>query len=77
MGFKNLRITILIRVIFLIGSIFLLSYLFFQEENQVNTIFVGVIIAIQLYFLIRTLDKTNREIASFLSSIKYDDFTTT
>lgn len=77
MGFKNLRITILIRVIFLIVSIFLLSFLYLKGENQVNTIFVGIIIAIQLYFLIRTLDKTNREIASFLSSIKYDDFTAT
>ena len=77
MGFKNLRITILIRVLFLIGSIFLLSFTYLEGENRVNTVFVGILIAVQIYFLIRTLDKTNREIASFLSSIKYDDFTTT
>lgn len=77
MGFKNLRISILLRVIFLIGSIFLMAYVYYEVPNNVNFIFVGVLIAIQVYFLIRTLDRTNREIASFLSSIKYDDFTTT
>lgn len=77
MGFKNLRITVLIRVILLIGSIFLLAYVYYEQPNSVNAFFVGILIAVQIYFLIRTLDKTNREIASFLSSIKYDDFTTT
>jgi len=77
MGFKNLRISILLRVIFLIGSIFLLAYVYFEVPNNVNALFVGILIAVQVYFLIRTLDRTNREIASFLSSIKYDDFTTT
>ena len=77
MGFKNLRISILLRVIFLIGSIFLMAYVYYEASNNVNFMFVGVLIAIQIYFLIRTLDRTNREIASFLSSIKYDDFTTT
>ncbi len=59
------------------ASIFLLAYIIFQDPNNINAVFTGAIIAIQLYFLIKTLDKTNREIASFLSSIKYDDFTTT
>lgn len=59
------------------ASIFLLAYIIFQEPNNINAVFTAAIIAIQLYFLIKTLDKTNREIASFLSSIKYDDFTTT
>ncbi|NVK85473.1 MAG: ATP-binding protein [Cytophagia bacterium] len=77
MGFKNMRIAILIRVILLIGSIFLLAYTYYDVPNNVNLVFIGILIAVQIYFLIRTLDKTNREIASFLSSIKYDDFTTT
>ncbi|WP_420385716.1 sensor histidine kinase [Roseivirga sp.] len=77
MGFKNLRITVLIRVVLLIGSIFLLAYVYYEQPNNVNAFFVGILIVVQIYFLIRTLDKTNREIASFLSSIKYDDFTTT
>lgn len=77
MGFKNLRIAIITRVIFLIGSIFLLAYILFEDQNGINSVFIGLLILIQVYFLIRNLDKTNREIASFLSSIKYDDFTTT
>ena len=36
-----------------------------------------ILAAIEVYFLLRVLDKTNREISTFLSSIRYDDFTTT
>lgn len=77
MGFKNLRIVIITRVVFLTASIFLLTYLWSEESLGVNAFLVMALIAFQIYFLIRSLDKTNREIAGFLSSIKYDDFTTT
>lgn len=55
----------------------LLAYVVFKSPNNVNTTFLVIIITVQIYFLVRSIDKTNREIASFLSSIKYDDFTTT
>ncbi|GHE60135.1 histidine kinase [Roseivirga thermotolerans] len=77
MGFKNLRMAIIIRVTLLVGSIFLLAYAYIETANNVNAFFIALLVALQVYFLIRTLDKTNREIAGFLSSIKYDDFTTT
>ena len=68
---------IIIRVTLLVGSIFLLAYAYIETANNVNAFFIALLVALQVYFLIRTLDKTNREIAGFLSSIKYDDFTTT
>lgn len=77
MGFKNLRFAVIVRVILLIGSIFLLSYVAFEAQNQVNIFFISIAIIVQVYLLIRTVEKTNREISAFLSSIKYDDFTTT
>lgn len=77
MGFKNLKLIIFFRVILLVGSIIVLSYVLFKAPNPVNTAFLIVFILLQVYLLIRLLDKTNREIAGFLSSIKYDDFTTT
>ncbi len=55
----------------------LLAYVVFESPNSVNSTFLILVITIQIYFLIRSIDKTNREITSFLSSIKYDDFTTT
>ncbi len=77
MGFKNLKLVIFFRVILLVASIIVLSYVIFQAPNPVNTVFLIVFILLQIYLLIRLLDRTNREIAGFLSSIKYDDFTTT
>ncbi len=77
MGFKNLKLIIFFRVILLVASIIVLSYVIFEAPNPVNTVFLVVFILLQTYLLIRLLDRTNREIAGFLSSIKYDDFTTT
>ena len=77
MGFKNLRFLLIGRIILLIGSIMLLAYIRYEAPNSVNSTFVILLIAIQIYLLVRSIDKTNREISGFLSSIKYDDFTTT
>ncbi|GAB5523590.1 MAG: sensor histidine kinase [Roseivirga sp.] len=77
MGFKNLKLVIFFRVILLVASIIVLAYVIFKAPNPVNTVFLVVFILLQIYLLIRLLDRTNREIAGFLSSIKYDDFTTT
>ena len=77
MGFKNLRFSIVARIIFLVATILALAYVVFEAPNEVNTAFLSVLTIVQIVLLIRLVDKTNREIANFLSSIKYDDFTTT
>ncbi len=55
----------------------LLAYIVYVAPNGVNTFFVVVVLLVQVVLLIRALDKTNKEIAGFLSSIKYDDFSHT
>ncbi len=55
----------------------LLAYVVFKVPNGVNTFFLTLVFILQVYLLIRALDKTNKEIAGFLSSIKYDDFSHT
>lgn len=77
MGFKNLRFSVIVRVILLISTIFLLASTYYKSENQVNVFFISLAVVIQVYLLIRTLEKSNREISNFLNSIKYDDFTAT
>ena len=68
MGFKNLKLIIIFRVLLLIISILLLAFVYFEAPNPVNTFFLVLIVILQVYLLIRLLDKTNREIAGFLSS---------
>ncbi|KOF03472.1 histidine kinase [Roseivirga seohaensis subsp. aquiponti] len=77
MGFKNLRFNIIARVMLLTASALLLANLIYGSQNQVNIFFVSLAIVVQVYLLIRAIEKTNREISGFLNSIKYDDFTAT
>jgi len=49
----------------------------FVATNEVNILFLSLVLIFQIYLLITSLDKTNKEIAGFLSSIKYDDFSHT
>lgn len=74
MSFKSFRINTIIRVIFITLSIFLFYYSF--STNYIFTpIIVGAIIAFQVVSLIRYIDKTNRELANFLESIRFSEFT--
>lgn len=55
----------------------MLTHVIFVSINEVNAFFLSLILIGQIYLLVRALDKTNKEIAGFLSSIKYDDFSHT
>lgn len=77
MGFKNHRFAVIARIALITATALLLGYVAFNSQNQVNIFFISLAIAVQVYLLIRTVEKTNREISGFLSSIKYDDFTAT
>ena len=55
----------------------LLAYVIFKVPNEVNVFFLSLVTILQVYLLMRSLDKTNKEIAGFLNSIKYDDFSHT
>lgn len=77
MGFKNLRFSLIIRVLLLTGTSLLLAYTVYNSSNQVNIFFISLALVVQVYALIRTIERSNREISNFLSSIKYDDFTAT
>jgi len=73
MGFKNYRLNIVLRVLLLATAIFLFVY------TISSSFFIApVIAAIAVVFLvsstIRYLDRTNRELTSFLESIRFSEF---
>ena len=74
MGFKNFRINLIVRVLLLAGTIFLFFYSF-STNYFITPIIIGVIIIFQISSIIRYLDKTNRELTSFLESIRFSEFT--
>jgi two-component system nitrogen regulation sensor histidine kinase NtrY len=77
MGFKNLRINIVIRIGLILLTIMGVAFYYYEGESISNAVILGIALLVQVLFLLKVLDKTNREISTFLSSIRYDDFTTT
>ena len=77
MVYKNFRFHCISRVISIGASVFLFFYLMFQTELYIAISVVGAVILIQLFSLIRYIEKTNRDLSRFLLSVKYSDFSQT
>jgi nitrogen fixation/metabolism regulation signal transduction histidine kinase len=74
MTFRNFRINIIIRILLLSASVFLFFYTW-ETDYHITPILVGIIILFQVYALIRYVDRTNRDLTSFLESIRFSEFT--
>jgi two-component system nitrogen regulation sensor histidine kinase NtrY len=74
MIFRNFRINIIVRIILLAAAV----YLFFYTLNTdflIVPILVGIVIITLVFSLIRYVDRTNRDLTSFLESIRFSEFT--
>ncbi|MCK4852608.1 MAG: hypothetical protein KAT31_00065 [Bacteroidales bacterium] len=74
MTYKNFRANIIIRILLLSASIFLFFYSLNLNFN-VTPILVVVLIIFQVFALIKYVDRTNRDLTSFLESIRFSEFT--
>jgi serine phosphatase RsbU (regulator of sigma subunit) len=71
---KNFQFGLIIRILLLAGSIFLLSYFYFNFTLPVTQIIILAIIVLQVYLLIKYVNVTNYELSKFFNSVKYSDF---
>ncbi|HBH50106.1 MAG TPA: ATP-binding protein [Bacteroidales bacterium] len=76
MRFNNFRFNIVFRVLLIVIAVFLFYYSF-STNYFFTPIIVGALIVLLIVSLIRFIDKTNRELASFLESIRFSEFTRT
>jgi len=74
MVYKNFRVILIIRILLFAVSVFLFFYLL-GTETYLTPILLLFLILLQIYSLIRFVDKTNRDLASFLESIRFSEFT--
>lgn len=74
MIFKRFSAAVFTRTVVLCLSIFLLIYLLTKTAFVATPFIVALLIIGQVYSLIQYVQKTNREIARFLDSIRYSDF---
>ncbi|MEE4196950.1 MAG: ATP-binding protein [Bacteroidales bacterium] len=74
MVFKNFRFVAIFRILLLTATIFLFFYTI-TLEYFITPFLVGLIIIFQIYLLFKYIDKTNRDLAGFLESIRFTEFT--
>ena len=74
---KNFRLNLIIRILLLCGSILLEFYIYNNTEFNATLGILFLLIIYQIFSLIRFIDTTNKELARFILSIKYSDFSQT
>lgn len=77
MVFKLFRTGLIFRVLMLVITIFGLTFLILKTNYYISTFSLGIIICLQVGFLIQYAERTNVAYSKFLDSIEYDDFSQT
>ncbi len=70
---SNYRAITIFRILSLTVSIFLFNYLLIKTGYIMLTVLAALLIVTQIISLIHLTEKTNRDLARFLLSIRYDD----
>ena len=71
---KRFYINCVLRILLLTGSVCLLAFLLLKTDFIAAAIFIILVVAYQVFALIRYVTKSNRDLTRFLQSIKYSDF---
>ena len=74
MIYKKFKVVAIFRILLLAATIFLFFFSL-TTRYHITSVIVGAIIVYEIYSLIRFVDKTNRDLASFLESIRFSEFT--
>lgn len=71
---KNFRLQVILRIILIVATVLLFLWLFFETGSIIHIIILVILLTIELFYLFRYTDATNRELSKFLQSIRYSDF---
>ena len=77
MVYRKFRVAVALRVTGLIVLIGLFFYVLFRMRLAAAAVLVGLLIAVQIAGLFRTVDRTNRDLARFFDSVRFGDFSQT
>ncbi|MCX2741639.1 sensor histidine kinase [Pontibacter anaerobius] len=75
MVYSGFRVKLLLRLFMLIAVVLLLMLVLFRTDWYMTGIVLFLLVLFQLYDLIHFVERTNRDISSFLQAIRYSDFT--
>jgi len=74
MNYKYFKINCIFRIAILALSIWLFVYLIMRTQLYASIFVLGLAVVLQAAMLIKYIERTNRDLARFLGSIKYSDF---
>ncbi len=74
MIFNTFRTSVLIRLSFIVINTFLLVWLV-QHNNHITAFIAVVVLVVQMFYIIKYVEQTNRKLTRFFDNIKYNDFT--
>lgn len=74
MVYNKFRFLVIIRILFLIISIFLFFYFENYTKYKFNSVFLFILIVFQVLSLIKFVERTNKKLSQFLKSIRHADF---
>jgi two-component system, NtrC family, nitrogen regulation sensor histidine kinase NtrY len=74
MVFRNFKINSIVRILLLTASIFLLVYTVLQYSFRITPLLIGLAIIIQVILLFKYIDRVNRDLTTFLESIRFSEF---
>jgi nitrogen fixation/metabolism regulation signal transduction histidine kinase len=77
MVYKKFRIDAALRVALLVATIGLFFFVIFRTKLPAAAVLLGMLIAAQVAGLFRAVDRTNRDLARFFDSVRFDDFSQT
>ncbi len=77
MVYRNFRIVTLVRILLLAVSIFIFVYTILNYSFHITPVLIGLLIIFQIALLFKYVDKVNRDLTTFLESIRFSEFTLT
>lgn len=76
MAYNKFRIHVTMQVLLLGVTVFIVSYLYFKTDFVATLFMIAAVIVLQIVYLIRYVETTNRELNRFLQAMKYEDYAT-
>lgn len=77
MGSKNFRLSIILRVVAIVATIFLMLWLIITTNYFLTILLVAAGLIYQVFTLIIYVERTNTLLTNFLESLRYSDFSRT
>ena len=77
MIYKKFRVNANVRLILLTITVFIFFYTWLNFEFFITPVLIAVLALMQVYALYKYVDNTNRNLTSFLESIRFSEFTRT